>query len=402
MYLTAMTQRNRLFDVASRWLRGSVHPSDGRFITKAFLLDHGITIPVLTAFLQDIAQVAPSESVEVVRLSSKDEVRERIISGWNRPTCRARSLFDAYRTQAEDFFPNTPVDVFAVTERGGTLFAMTRLKRITRIADKLARKVASRTAAEINKATLDHHASATLETVGEGGQNTIERLAAHDFRQGRLSFTQADLRIDDVIGTKFIGEPEQLREIERRILQHPLVLSAERSEHHGIYNDVNLVVELACRQPAATIDRLRREDWGAAIERGLEPSALVQDIPDYVESGAGSFSVEIILSTWEDLVESEFGVGLHEERVVYQRTTPLHSGQIATNTSVAITHLLLLAISPTVMVDENPVKIWGRYLPDSLALIVSRLFGIGIGGSPFWVPGMAAASPAGLRTRSPI
>ena len=396
MYLTAMTQRNRLFDVASRWLRGSVHPSDGRFITEAFLLDHGITIPVLTTFLRDVAQVAPSEAVEVVRLSSKDEVRERIISGWNRPTCRARSLFDAYCSRAEDFFPNTPVDVFAATEKGGTLVAMTRLKRITRIADKLARKVASRTSAVIHQATLDHDANAISGTVGEDGQDTIERLAALDFRQGRLAFTQADLRIDDVIGTKCVGEPEFLCDIERRILQHPRVLSVERSEHHGIYNDVNLVVELACQQPAATIDRLRREDWDAAIERGLDPSTLVQNIPDYVESGAGSFLVEILLSTWEDLVESEFGVGLHEERVVHQRTTPLHSGQIATNTSVAITHMLLLAISPTVIVDENLVKIWGRYLPDSLALIVSRLFGIGIGKSPFWVPDTAVVSPDGL------
>ncbi len=68
-----------------------------------------------------------------------------------------------------------------------------------------------------------------------------------------------------------------------------------------------------------------------------------------------------------------------EERVVHQRTRPPHSGQIATNSSIAMTHLLLVAISPTVIVDELSVKIWGRYLPDTLALSMSRLFGIGIG-----------------------
>jgi len=47
MYLTAITQRDRLFETATRWLSGLPHPQDGRFITEVFLLDHGITMPVV-------------------------------------------------------------------------------------------------------------------------------------------------------------------------------------------------------------------------------------------------------------------------------------------------------------------------------------------------------------------
>lgn len=392
MYLTAMTQRDRLFEVATRWFRGSAHPHDGRFITEAFLLDHGITMPVVTTFLKEISQVLHSGQVEVVRVARKEEVRERIISGWSRPSSRAKLLFDAYQSQTEDFFPNTPVDLFVATGQDGTLVAMTRLKRITRIADKLARKVAGRTTEEIRRVALKHQVGAAPFAAGKEGADGIERLAALDFKNGRLAFSKDDLRIDDIIGTKFVGEQERLREIERCILQHPRVLSVDRKEHRGAYNDVNLVVKLACPPPSSTIDSLRQRNWSVAAERGLDPKIVLQDIPEYIETGADSFTVEIILCTWDDLVESEFGEGLHEERVLHQRTDLPHSGQIATNASIAMIQLLLAAISPTVVVDDLPVKIWGRYLTDSLALSMSRLFGIDIGGSPFWVPKTAAVT----------
>ncbi len=37
MYLTALTRRDRLFDVATRWLSGQVEPGDAQFISEVFL-----------------------------------------------------------------------------------------------------------------------------------------------------------------------------------------------------------------------------------------------------------------------------------------------------------------------------------------------------------------------------
>ncbi len=73
----------------------------------------------------------------------------------------------------------------------------------------------------------------------------------------------------------------------------------------------------------------------------------------------------------DDLVESEFGRCVHEVRILEQRSD--YSGRIAQNASWIIEYMLHLAISPKVSIDELPVKIWGRYLRDTLSHAIARL-----------------------------
>jgi hypothetical protein len=96
----------------------------------------------------------------------------------------------------------------------------------------------------------------------------------------------------------------------------------------------------------------------------------------YVEQGARTFRAEVILTTFEELVESEFGRSIHEERILDQRSRVHYSGRIAKNASYIIGYLLMLAISPTLTVDHLPVKMWGRYLPDVHSASVWKLFGV--------------------------
>ena len=94
-----------------------------------------------------------------------------------------------------------------------------------------------------------------------------------------------------------------------------------------------------------------------------------------MESGARTIRAEVILTTFDELVESEFGRAIHEARILTQRTSVTYAGRIAKNASYIIGYLLMLAISPTVEVPELPVKMWGRYLPDTYNLAVWKLFG---------------------------
>jgi len=166
-----------------------------------------------------------------------------------------------------------------------------------------------------------------------------------------------------------------------------------RSEHRGNYTDTRLEVELARSAPATTVERLLAREWHT-ISRGVDEGDLRRAIPDYVESGAKTFFVEVILTTWEDLVESEFGRGLHEERTVRQRGDLRWARQLPANVALTMMALMLVAIAPTAEVGELPIKLTGRYLPDSMTTIISRLFGVDVDRSPLWV---APTSPRALR-----
>ena len=63
------------------------------------------------------------------------------------------------------------------------------------------------------------------------------------------------------------------------------------------------------------------------------------------------------------------------QRILEQRRFATYTGRIAQNASFLIQFLLTLAISPTVHVDRLPVKMWGRYLPDTFSAAYWRLFG---------------------------
>jgi hypothetical protein len=73
----------------------------------------------------------------------------------------------------------------------------------------------------------------------------------------------------------------------------------------------------------------------------------------------------------EDLVESEFGRSIHEVRILEQRAA--YTGRIAQNASWIIEYMLQLAISPTVSVDQLPIKIWGRYVRDTVSQALARI-----------------------------
>jgi hypothetical protein len=59
-----------------------------------------------------------------------------------------------------------------------------------------------------------------------------------------------------------------------------------------------------------------------------------------------------------------------------------YTGRIAQNASYIIEYLLRFAISPTVNIDELPIKVWGRYLRDTVAQAIARLW---VSSPPEWL-----------------
>ena len=389
MYLTGLIHRERLLDVAMRWLGDDCRPDDARFATEVFIFEKLISTPTGRAFLQDINRAVHPGHITSRRVAVKDDLRRAIVSANNPSSHRAWELFDRFAALPEEFFPGTPADFILTFGSGGELLGMVRFKRIRRIAEKASRRIADSLAGAIRKAAsslkgpretgglLDNCDGLVPSELSPTLIDLAEREVAKRFREHRLTFTPRQMRIDDLMGFKFVGTEPELERIERAIREHPRVHGVEREVHRGRYNDINLLVDLELPPAVEIIDRMSGWDWSEAGFRGLDAQTLRRDFPGYVESGERTFRAEVILTTFEELVESEFGSAIHEQRVLEQRSSAAYAGRLAQNASFIVEYLLNTALSPTVEVQSMPVKLWGRYLPDLFSQAVWNLYGLG-------------------------
>ena len=391
MHLTSITHRKQLFELATRWFEDAPRPEDGRFLTQIFTYENVITAGVVRTLLTGIKDAVHPGPIRLLRLHSKDELRDAIVAACPAPSLREAELFRQYRQRPEEFFPGTPSDVVVGLRTDGSILGMARVKRLRRIAEKGSRRVADKLAGAINeRATavamrraetygipLRQLLSSKTEMAEDFAQ--AERIVSRTFRDGVLVFEPEDLRIDDGIGFKFVGTPEEISAIEAAIRNHPCVVGVQREEHHGTYTDVNLLVDLQLPPVARIIDLERQRDWSGLTGRGLSAAELAKGFPDYVAGGERTFRAEVILTTRADLVESEFGSAIHEARIIEQRQGSPYAGRIASNASFIISYMLMLALCPTTATPELPVKMWGRYLPDVYSVAIWKLFGITLG-----------------------
>ncbi len=388
MYLSGLIQRAKLFDLTLRWFSDWVEPGDGRFLSEVFIYESLISSPVCREFLTDILRVVYPEPYQLQRAFMKDEVRQAIVNSCPDPSQDIKELFAQYRALPEEYFPRTPVDLVMVKGMNNSLLGLTRVKRIRRVAEKASRRVADRLAGVIMRSAQSlaelraeaagiplNHLLTPPEVMAEEFA-VAERIISQSFRDRQIAFKPEDLVIDDIIGSKFIGNEEELSVIEAAIRSYPGATLVEKEVHSGDYNATNLLIDLELPPADEIIDRFADHDWLIATGRGIDPDILKADFPEYVESGARTFRTEVILTTFDELVESEFGRSIHEERVLKQRNTNSYSGRIATNASFIIEFMLMLAMSPQVSLPSLPVKMWGHYLPETFSKAVWNLFGI--------------------------
>ncbi|TNF78125.1 MAG: hypothetical protein EP299_03875 [Acidobacteria bacterium] len=384
MYLSGLTHCDRLFDVATRWLADRLESTDGRIVTEIFAFERAITAPTVRRFVADLCRTCHRGDLYMERITSKDEVRSAIVAAASHPSTRVAELIDWYRQLPEEFFPRTPVRMSLVTLRNGRLTAIVRRKRIRRIADKVSRRVAEQLTGEIVAvaralassrprpiagAERDIAPPSTPAAVG----GAAERLVADRIRSGRITLDPEKNRVDDVIGVKIIGSPVELERVEASLDHFEYTFASQREVKAGTYEGVHYLVDLELPPNKTILANMAGIDWAFAAGRGLRIESLDESFRAYIESCRRTFRVELILTTFDDLVESEFGVSIHEQRILDQRDLADDFGRIARNASSIIEYMLRLATSPTITIDHIPIKIWGRYIRDTLNYAIASL-----------------------------
>lgn len=186
--------------------------------------------------------------------------------------------------------------------------------------------------------------------------------------------------VSDIIGFKIICRPEMQERIPLMLSREPGVTVVEIERHSGDYNAVNLLVDIDLPSTEILAEYLLKFAWHAAPRRGLDLEDVRQNVLNYVGRGATSIRIELILTTYEELMEAEFGRSIHELRILRLRQRQAYCGPLGQNAGYLIEYMLALASSPTVSVPEIPIKMYGRYLPESIAALKCALYGNDIDG----------------------
>jgi len=393
MYLTGLTHRDDLFDLTARWLNDDFRESDGRIITEIFLYEGFISGSFVIHRMVQFLKKAFGANLEMDRIRQKHILRERLIQYMAHPAGRTDELVQTFRENPEFFFPRLPIDAVLVVAGGKRLVAIGRIKRLSRVAEKVSFrlmdglfqdiKAEAGRIAEKRAAAAGLPLASFISSPDAMRQDFIEAetAIAARFRKKSMQLKREAFTINDMLGFKIIGEPEDLDRVLDLLKAEPGFRIIEIQPHSGNYNAVNLSIDIQLPDPRELINVFHELDWSIAARRGLNPDAVQSGFPAYLEQGSRTIRTELILTTYPELMESEFGRSLHELRILRLREQIPYRGLIAQNAGYLIEYLLTLAMAPVIDVPELPIKIYGRYLPETIRAIKCDLFGNDIDGS---------------------
>jgi hypothetical protein len=187
---------------------------------------------------------------------------------------------------------------------------------------------------------------------------------------------KSDLEIHDVGGVKIVASEEKLSLLEKELSEQLNIRVDDRESFSGNYQATSLVIEVEWNPDHVCRRYMDLRAWKKYLNRGLPETELKKGLEPLLEGSKPTLKLELILSTFPDMVESELGNSLHEERIVAQRDNKLYRGYIPMNVEFLIEYLLAVGVCPHTSIEKLPIKIWGRYLPDTVIDHIRALYGM--------------------------
>lgn len=386
MYITSFVHREELFQMVQRWFCDRLEPSDGQRVTQILICDGFVLGETLDTFTRLVLSTFSNEHLCAQRLHFKGELRDIICKSFRTQNPRTTDLIEKFRSNPEYYYTEAPVDGTAYLDEDERLLAVYRIKRPRRIAEKANRYIANhifRMVQNMARQMAEERAQQigvpleyllTAEEEMEREFTVAEEMIANAFRQGEARFEKPAVTINDVGGIKYIVDENSLRLVEQFLLTHHDLKVFERSEHTGNYRAKSYVVELPWDREKICKNFIDSHAWKKYINRGISEEELKKGLDHLVQDAEPRICIEITLTTFDDLVESELGQGIHEERIIAQRGQAAYIGHIPMNVEFLVEYLFAVAVSPRIHIDRLPVKLWGRYLPDTISYHIRQLY----------------------------
>jgi hypothetical protein len=386
MYITSFIHREELLRIAERWLCGRPMPSDATLLTRIFICNGYVLGETLETLIGQIVGKIYDGEFRRVRIRSKGALRDALCYSTRLKGPRIESLFSRYRQNPEYFYYQTPINGVLCFDNDGRLIATYRIKRPKRIAEKANRRIAN----WIFKTVKSRALAMALSRAESSGipldrlitpreQMDREFIEAEDsiadrFREGSIRLDRPSMTINDVGGIKILGTDEQLAKLEESLRIDRSIRVGDRENFHGSYEAISLILDVPWDAEEVCRKYLDTRSWEKYLNRGIPESELKRGLEPFLEKAEERIRIELILSTPEAMVESELGDSIHEERIISQRDVRPYKGYIPINVEFLLEYLFAVGFSPTAEIREIPIKLWGRYLPDTLVTYIRELF----------------------------
>jgi hypothetical protein len=301
-------------------------------------------------------------------------------------------LIRNYRQNPGRFYRETPFHgtlYYACRNGSAAYIGSSRIKRVRRLAEKSARRIIDRIFAQIKK-HADNLADERARLQGIPRENLLtapadmkkefliaEKRLLNDLRAKRpIAGNGEILAINDVAGLKVVLDAAEQPRLIELLGRFPDCDIAEEEKHAGRYNATNLLIRF--RPPREEI--LARPLGGGILNimqgRGYSPGEANRSFAEFVRTGEEDVIIEIIFSDYEEMLESEIGRCIHEDRIIEQRLRQQYRGPLARNIQDLLEYLFAFPASHQRELGDLPIKIWNRYLPDYFDEIVKQLFQI--------------------------
>jgi|MudIll2142460700_1097286.scaffolds.fasta_scaffold95467_2 hypothetical protein len=388
MYLTSFVHRDQLFRIAERWFSSRPEPGDVRALTGILICDVFIireTLEVLSRRLLDMVHKGPLKQ-SLIRC--KGDLRD-LLSADNRvSTPRIGELFSRYRSNPDFYYRESPINASVFLDDRGHILGVYRVKRPKRIAEKANRRIADwifrNVTARAREMAMDRARQSGvpidqfITPAGEMMEEFVraEEDIAESFRTGSVRFDRGELMIQDVGALKIVAGPEALDQLETSLRAAPDIRIIEKEQFSGNFRAINLILDVPW-DPDHVCRRYRDSNyWENYTNRGIPAEELRKGLEPFLSGAARTISIELILTTFPDLVESELGSSIHEERIISQRDNKYYKGYIPMNIEFLVEFLFAVGFSPVDHLEEIPIKIWGRYLPETLGSYIRKLYAL--------------------------
>jgi hypothetical protein len=375
MYISAFLHKDELFEITNRWLSNRLEPDDALEITRIITYDSFVAWERLLLFIKELNKFLPN-LVHFKKIDTKKELKDFICNGATIQTDRSRQLISRYRNSPELYYIGAPIKALAFHDEGDQITAMCRFKRVKRIAEKASRYALLH--------ITDQVRDTATQLALKNGSDPItfpkflaqaEKAHLAQIRNQGLSLPAPIMTIKDVLGLKIIKNGVAEDFLEKQITRIPGATIIEKEIHSGNYNAIHYVVELTIDFDYM-IERFKGQRQESAYRyRGL-PASLSDDFQQFLRSGSVTVQVDLIFTSLDELIESEIGRSMHETHIFKQRQQQKGFSNIPINIEYIIEYLIAVGMSPTTHIEELPIKVWGRYLPDALSYNVRKLYNL--------------------------
>lgn len=389
--INSFLHRDVLNDIIRRWMYDEARPSDADLITRLVHFNHVYVSRYLDFFSGRIfREFHPQFSSRAVRI--KGELKDALVADPPYGNDRIDELIRDYRQNPGRFYRETPFHgTLYFTRRNGSevYIGSSRIKRARRLAEKAARRIIDRIFHQI-KRHADTLADERARLLGIPRESLVttpsdmteefmiaeERLLS-DLREKRPIAGDGELlAINDVAGVKIVLEAPGQRKLIELLGRFPDCEVVEEEKHAGRYNATNLLIRF--RPPR---EEILSRPLGTGIlnimqERGLSAGEANRSFAEFVRSGEEDVLLEIIFSDYQEMLESEIGRCIHEDRIIEQRLYQQYRGPLARNIQDLLEYLFSFPSSHQRELGELPIKIWNRYLPDYFDEVRKQLFRI--------------------------